>query len=407
MSPHDPSAGAPSAKDADLILVGGGLANALIAWRLRERRPDLRVTVLEQGDTLGGNHTWSFHGTDVSAAQLQWLEPLIGHRWPGHEVRFPKRQRTLRTPYFSIVSRQLHEVLAPAVSQGLRLNTSVCEVKATSVRLHDGRRLHAGAVIDGRGPRMDPHLDLGFQTFVGWELRTRQPHGMRLPVLMDAQVPQEGGYRFMYVLPLADDVLLVEDTCYSDDASVDHACSRDRIRHYVRAQGWQMQALLREEHGVLPILLGGDVEALWSDSAAPARSGLAAALFHPTTGYSLPEAVSLAWMLAELPDLRAPALHAAVRAHAQARWRAGAFFRLLNRMLFRAAGPAQRRVVMERFYGLNTGLIERFYAGRPSWVDCARILSGRPPVPLGAAWRAAFSRPAAPPAAASSSVSVP
>ena len=33
---------------------------------------------------------------------------------------------------------------------------------------------------------------------------------------MDATVPQDGGYRFVYVLPFADRPLLVEDTHYSD-----------------------------------------------------------------------------------------------------------------------------------------------------------------------------------------------
>ena len=33
--------------DADLILVGGGLANGLLALRLRQQRPELRVLLLE------------------------------------------------------------------------------------------------------------------------------------------------------------------------------------------------------------------------------------------------------------------------------------------------------------------------------------------------------------------------
>lgn len=390
LDPNRCAADPDSALDADLLLVGGGLSNALIAWRLHEQRPDLRLRVIEQGATLGGNHTWSFHGSDLSAAQLQWLQPLIGHRWPGHEVRFPKLQRSLRTPYFSIASQQLHEVLAGTLAGKVQLSSPVHALQATSVQLESGATLKAQAVIDGRGPGPNPHLVLGYQGFVGWELRTAQAHGVRQPILMDAQVPQEGGYRFVYVLPLAEDVLLVEDTCYSDDPVIDHARSRERIQAYVQAQGWQLQALLREEDGVLPILLDGDVQALWPEAPAPVRVGLAAALFHPTTGYSLPEAVALAWRIAELPDLRAPALHAAVRAHAIERWRAGAFFRLLNRMLFRAAGPTQRRAVMARFYGLDAGLIERFYAARLRWSDQARILCGRPPVPLRAAWRAAF-----------------
>ncbi|WP_229425703.1 lycopene cyclase family protein [Massilia sp. Se16.2.3] len=41
----------------DLILVGGGLANGLIAWRLRTLRPALRILLLEASGGIGGNHT--------------------------------------------------------------------------------------------------------------------------------------------------------------------------------------------------------------------------------------------------------------------------------------------------------------------------------------------------------------
>jgi lycopene beta-cyclase len=47
-------------------------------------------------------------------------------------------------------------------------------------------------------------------------------------------------------------------------------------------------------------------------------------------------------------------------------------------MLFRAAEPAQRWRVLSRFYGLPQPLIERFYGGRTTRGDAARILCGRP-----------------------------
>jgi lycopene beta-cyclase len=66
-------------------------------------------------------------------------------------------------------------------------------------------------------------------------------------------------------------------------------------------------------------------------------------------------------------------------------WRERSFYRLLNRMLFRAAEPAQRYRVLERFYRLPAPLIERFYAGQATFADKVRILSGKPPVPIGRA----------------------
>jgi lycopene beta-cyclase len=51
-------------------------------------------------------------------------------------------------------------------------------------------------------------------------------------------------------------------------------------------------------------------------------------------------------------------------------------------MLFGAARPDERWRVFARFYRLDEALIERFYAGRSTLADRARILCGRPPVPL-------------------------
>jgi lycopene beta-cyclase len=355
----------------------------------------VRLLLLEAGGALGGNHTWSFHDTDLAPGQRLWIAPLVCWQWAGHEVRFPGLHRHLHGGYASIASERFDAVLRPPLVDAVRLHTPVAEVQPRQVRLQDGSCLRARAVIDGRGRPPLEHLDLGWQKFLGRVLQLAAPHGLGGPVLMDATVDQHGGYRFVYTLPLDQRVVLVEDTVYADGAELDEDASRRTIGEYARAQGWQVEAVLREERGVLPIALGGDPEALWRAAGGVSRAGLAAALFHPTTGYSLPEAVRLAEHVAALPDLSAEALFASVRAHALARWREQAFFRLLNRMLFRAAEPARRRQVMQRFYSLPEPLVARFYAGRPTWGDRLRILAGRPPVPLGAALRAAVGgRPA-------------
>jgi lycopene beta-cyclase len=51
-------------------------------------------------------------------------------------------------------------------------------------------------------------------------------------------------------------------------------------------------------------------------------------------------------------------------------------------MLFLAAEPSQRYRILERFYRLDEALVARFYAGASTLFDKARILIGRPPVPI-------------------------
>lgn len=377
-----------NAPDHDLILVGGGLANGLIALRLIQARPGLRLLMLESASRPGGNHTWSFHDGDLTQAQHAWLAPLVGRRWPRHRVIFPHRERLLNGGYASIFSRDFAHMLDEALGDSLWVDTRVARLSPERVELEDGRVLHANAVIDGRGPADSAHLTLGHQAFLGREVRLDAPHGLDEPILMDASVPQQDGYRFVYLLPFSRDTLLIEDTHYVDRPAADAARLREHIDAYARDRGWRIVDTLREESGVLPIILAGDFDAFWQTARGQPRSGLRAGLFHPTTGYSLPQAMGLAERIAELGKLDARSLFQAIHAFAAREWHRQGYFRLLNRMLFLAGRPERRWQIMQRFYGLPEPLIERFYAGRLTRADKARILMGKPPVPLGEALKA-------------------
>jgi lycopene beta-cyclase len=110
--------------------------------------------------------------------------------------------------------------------------------------------------------------------------------------------------------------------------------------------------------------------------------GLRGAFFHPTTGYSLPQALATAFWIGAQSSLDTAVIAPALRARSIAQWRRTGFYRALNRMLFLAAEPGLRYRVLERFYGLSDGLIERFYAGKLEARDKLRLLVGRPPVPV-------------------------
>lgn len=373
-----------------LILAGGGLANGLIAWRLQQTRPDLRVVCIEEQPHLGGNHTWSFHHGDLSADQRQWINPLIVKTWPSYDVHFPALSRRLNSGYASITSERFASVIEPALGDRLRTGQRIAHITPQSVVLENGESLQAAAVIDGRGVQPSAHMVLGRQAFLGQLLRLHAPHGLTAPIIMDARVAQGDGYRFVYVLPFSADTVLIEDTHYVDDHSLPQEQLRQHIADYVRQQGWSVAACLREEQGVLPITLAGDFEAFWKDAHGQPRSGLRAGLFHCTTGYSLPHAVRLADWIASQARLEADSLSIGIRHLARQEWRRQGFYRLLNRMLFLAGRPENRWQVMQRFYRLPEALIGRFYAGESSLGDKLRVLTGKPPVPVNEALNAAF-----------------
>ena len=365
----------------DLILVGAGLGNGLLAYRLAELRPDLSCLVLESGPHPGADHTWSFHETDVSPDAARWIDPFVVHRWPDYDVVFPGHARRISTGYRTITADRFAEVLTERLGPNLRCGAEVAEIAPDGVLLRSGERIAARAVIDGRGPAESPALRLGYQLFLGQEVQLAAPHGIERPILMDATVTQHDGYRFVYVLPLSPDSLLVEDTYYSDAPDLDRVGLRSRIGDYIDRKGWRISATLREEVGVLPVMLGGDIARFWRDGAPDVgRSGLRAALAHPTTGYSLPDAVRVAEMVAGLPDLSAAPLAEALRSWSIGRWKAQGFFRMLNRMLFGAGSAHERYRILRHFYTMPEPIIRRFYAGDLTPLDKLRLLTGRPPV---------------------------
>ena len=371
----------------DVAIVGGGLAGGLLALALRERHPDLDIRLIEAGDRVGGNHVWSFFGADVGVADRWLLTPLISHAWNGYDVAFPAHRRTIGQPYYSIESERLDAAVRAAMAPDtLMLGARVLALSSSAVVLQSGDRIEALGVVDARGAADLSKLELGWQKFLGRELRLQQPHGRERPVIMDATVPQLDGFRFLYSLPFAPDRMFVEDTYFSDTNKLSPPTLRKRVDGYAAAQGWDVAECIREEVGVLPITLGGDFDAYWNGGGrGVAKIGMRAGLFQPATGYSLPDAVRSAAAMVARRDFGGAALHDASYAHARETWRARRFYRMLNAMLFRAADPPERYRVIERFYRMRPNLVRRFYAGHSTLADKARILSGKPPVPIGRA----------------------
>ena len=369
----------------DVMFVGGGLQTCLAVLALAEVRPHARVLVVEREAELCGNHTWCCHADDVPAELAAALEPAIAHRWDGYDVAFPGFSRELASPYACVTSASLVAAVRAALRPGFSIVTGAeaVEVGARHVTLRDGRRFEAERVVDARGPDRFATAASGYQKFVGLELALERPHGLTRPLLMDATLPQRDGFRFMYVLPLDAQRVLVEDTYFSDRPELARAAIEAEVLRYACVRGFAVATVLRAEHGVLPLPLELPPDPSALDDG-PIVAGYQGGWFHPTTGYSFPVALRVAAFLAReahLPD-------------AGVRWqrlvtehRRQLIFALrLNRMLFRWFAPEDRHHVIERFYRLSEDAVRRFYALRLTAGDRARIMCGRPP--RGLSWRA-------------------
>lgn len=362
----------------------------MIALAVAKLRPDLKMVIVDEEKQFGGNHIWSFFASDIGPEDRWLTAPLVTYGWSGHDVHFPEHSRRLDGIYYTIESERLDWLLRHNLpADCLIAGRTVKAVSPRLVVLDGAQRINARGVIDCRGVADTHHLWCGWQKFAGQLLQLSEPHDLTRPIIMDATVEQIDGYRFIYVLPFGMDKLFIEDTYYSDKPELSTRKLHERIAGYAKQKGWQVERVLREEQGVLPVIMGGDLDSYWaSGSGRTAKAGARGAFVHPVTSYSLPDAVRTAVFVANLPDFDGDRLNMLLKQRAQAHWEGGQFYRMLNRMLFLASTPAERYQIFERFYRLDPKLIGRFYAGRSTKADKIRILSGKPPVPVGRALKA-------------------
>jgi lycopene beta-cyclase len=376
---HDNASRSSRAARFDIVLVGGGLQNGLIALAVLHARPDLRIAMIERAGAVGGNHTWCFHAGDVPAGLARVVDAITAYRWDGYAVRFPGRERVLHEPYAGTCSAALAAALAEAFGRAprseLRCGVAARVVLADRVELDTGEVLTAELIVDARGPLCYPGGDrgAGYQKFVGVELALAAPHGLARPILMDATVRQVDGFRFFYVLPLAADRVLVEDTRFSREPALDGARLERGCLQFAATARLAVARVVRTERGVLAMPWDGPAEA----PSGPLRAGYQGGWFHPATGYSFPIAARLASFIAA----RRPSQVIGAELHAlwRAQRRQVRFCHLLNRLVFQWFAEGDEWHAFERFYRLPAPLIRRFYALETSAADRARILIGRPP----------------------------
>lgn len=366
----------------DILIIGAGLSGLSLAYSYLKRQPQLSILILEADKEWRGDRTWSFHENDIENHQF-WKE-FIDFEWIGYDVYF-SHQRTMNTRYFSIHSSSFFRKMQSHLKDFIELGVTIANINSNSAIATDGKLYQADFIFDTR-PRWNIPLDhleqkkWGFQKFVGLEVELNEDHGLQRPVLMDARVEQMDGYRFFYLLPYSAQKLLVEETFYSEGASLAPEERVPFIKDYIAKRGWTIKRIIRREEGVLPIPTSSD--RIFETHRRHFQIGAGAGFYHPVTGYSLSWAFKVADHLSLTKKTTQIDLNSTMKALHSLHKKTERFYIVLNRLLFWGSTTQNRRNIFERFYRLPGPTIDRFYAGKSSLGDRLRLLIGRPPIPI-------------------------
>ncbi|MCX7675073.1 MAG: lycopene cyclase family protein [Bdellovibrionaceae bacterium] len=396
-------------------IVGAGWAGKLAAYWLLRHFPQAEIHLWDQRPGFDSSHTWSFFESDIPEELLPILQDIPHTRWPKHCVHFPQFSREISIPYWSVEEDRLNQFLSAQVALQWHWGKSI-------KNLDDFGTQPTQVIIWATGwPPLDQkaHPLYGWQKFVGLKFRLQVTHRLTAPIIMDARIPQRDGYRFFYVLPYSDRDLLIEDTYYSRDISIDIAKIKEEIFQYTKTQFGAIEDVLHEEVGCLPIPLWPphvsttaltplprskslEGESLHQTYPRMFTLGASAGAFHPVTGYSS-EAL-FKQLLALNSQLRIFSKSLPWNPHSPSpgHWlkiidpakgtpsqtkSSSLLWYLLNQFLFLGAPDLERWKVFDFFYRHQSPkLISRFYNRQMRWQDwISFFMHWPPPITVGRA----------------------
>jgi lycopene beta-cyclase len=358
--------------------MGAGLQTALIlaAFAQTSHRP--RITVISTRHSR--THTWSLHKSDLSQFMQQAVLPMVAHKFPSQMVSFPDHERSLDEEYWVMTSESIAAYMESLREKGNfeMIEGLIDSVEDQVVRFSD-TSITSPLLFDNRGQDGPINQEAGWQKFVGLEVELSKSSPIKTPVIMDATVKQLDGYRFMYVLPLTETRVLVEDTYYSDNSTLDEPTLEKRVLDYCQTHQLDVKNIVRRESGVLliPLTRLPKRAPVWSGpTGSIVFGGYRGEWYHRTTGYSFPIAAKLAETTAHFHN--SAGLVACITKLWSEHRRQSRLNYLLNQFLFRHFSENQRWNALARFYRLPKSTIQRFYSDTMTGFDQFRIIAGRP-----------------------------
>jgi lycopene beta-cyclase len=393
------SKSAPS--NADIVIVGGGLAAGLTALRLSIAKPGLKVTVLIDGKRITGSpssentdqadrseylpETWFFYGSDVSEESMLWFNPMISKSWNSSEVVFPHLKRTFNQTVHAIRSEDFEKFLLERLSESLIFEAKVTLITTNQVTLSNGQIIEAKCVLDARhaptsgsATTNGVDLKLGYRKSIRYLLNLNAPQNLpSVPITIDADCPQLDGFRFFSVFPWNQESVLIEEVYYSSTPILNGERLKRSVQSYAERKGWVVNSIDRIEKIVYQLPMTAEsIAALNPEQSL--KIGRAGGYFNTATGNELADAVRLAEFFSSLENIEAEAVRESLYKFRRSWISRQRFLRMLNRFVFFASEPSLRYQIYERVFQFPNEVVEHFLGNQLTWRDRFRIMKNRP-----------------------------
>ena len=253
-------------------IAGAGAAGLSLALRLvRAGIADLDLRLIDREFTPVSDRTWCFWDSDSLL-----IPGMVRKQWSRLKIDGPMGplEAPIRDHVYRMVDSGDFKRLALA-----ELEASGIELKQADVRLDvlDGDMVFQSVV---QPTRSEPWLK---QHFLGIELRADRPvFDAEVATIMDFNVSQAHGFAFMYLLPISDTHALLEYTLFTDSLLEKDTYRQEIMRYAHRLSPEAVYSPIREEYGVIPMVVGD-----WNPGSGRIQNiGAAAGLAKASTGYT-------------------------------------------------------------------------------------------------------------------------
>lgn len=340
--------------DKPVIILGGGFWGGLLAWRLKETLPGLNFKLYSESSILGNHESCSFRESDCGPS-MKWLRPLISQSWDQHHIKCGSFEKWITNPYHLLKSDHFHEVISPKLGDSLILNNPM------NVEL----ALQSGSfVIDTRN--ICHYKKSAFRKWMTLEVELSEDHHLIAPVVFDNVIDRTDSPRYLYYLPIDSRRLLVKDFRISDSKCIDVEEMRRSLTNSMKQKGWRVQKIIREDFGTSEFPISAPIV------RQEGRVINLAAIFHDTTGCSIPSATKLIDRMVKT-SFRLGELKEVVKNFRKEEEPDRKFFRFFNSQLLEMGDSR----LFEAIYGQPYSLLERFSRGKLNVLDRPRITLGR------------------------------